>query len=82
MISCLTGYQILSTDARNLSSNRTQVSVHFQVQRSALSCPSSTLNALTLCNVFCVLLVAWYYTQVIEGNPVHLLIDVEFDGVA
>ena len=82
MISCLTAFQILRTDARNLSSNRTHVSVHFQVQRSAFSCPSSGLNALTLCNVFCVVLVAWYYTQVIKGNPVQLLIDLEFDGVA
>ena len=57
MISCFTAYQILSTDARNLSSNRTHVSVHFQVQRSAFSCPSSALNVSTLHNFFCVL--AW-----------------------
>ena len=59
-MSLFTAYQILSTDARNLSSNRTRVSVHFHVQRTAFSCPSCALNASTLSNFFCV--VAWYLT--------------------
>ena len=79
-ISCFTIYQILSTNVRNLSSNRTDVSVHSQMQQSTFCCLSSALNASTPRNFFCVL--AWYYTQVIKGNPVLLLIDLEFDGVA
>ena len=54
----------------------------FRCNKVLFSCPSSALNALTLCNVLCVVLVAWYYTQVIKGNPVQLLIDLEFDSVA